>query len=172
MKTKPRKPRDPRARTTRARHKGIGIWNAQCRDCQMKFRVLYGPKPKFCISCKGKKLDIKPGRMTAEERAAHEKWLQMQFVHIATGLINLLLDAFGFTARSPLPRTLPTMTREDAACFIAANSGQAYPPSQIAADPEIADLCYRSAAKILHPDAGGSHEQFVRLQQAKEALAH
>lgn len=32
------------------------------------------------------------------------------------------------------------------------------------------DAAYREAARKLHPDRGGSHEQFVRLQRAKEAV--
>jgi len=34
-----------------------------------------------------------------------------------------------------------------------------------------ADAATREAQKLLHPDAGGSHEEFVRLQQAAAIIA-
>ena len=93
------------------------------------------------------------------------------------------VDRYGVTKRGeqytgwkqlPVGRpTDPTMTREQAAGFI-----QSY------ADPEgripemcdallagrMVDACYKAAARKLHPDAGGSTEDFQRLQEAKRVL--
>jgi hypothetical protein len=37
-------------------------------------------------------------------------------------------------------------------------------------DPFFATALYRDAAKNLHPDAGGSTEDFQKLQEAKRIL--
>ena len=83
--------------------------------------------------------------------------------------------------RAPRARTtLPAMSREEAAAFIAThglNGGSATPnryarlAQDILHDPDACADAYKRAARRLHPDAGGSHDQFVKLQQAKEALA-
>jgi hypothetical protein len=72
-----------------------------------------------------------------------------------------LADRYGVTKRGeqytgwkalPAPLvTPPPMTVEEAQAFIRSNGGD-----------------YRAAAKRLHPDAGGSDEQWNKLQQARE----
>jgi len=41
---------------------------------------------------------------------------------------------------------------------------------EILRDGSALQKAYRSAASLLHPDQGGNHEEFVRLQQAMEVL--
>jgi hypothetical protein len=55
-------------------------------------------------------------------------------------------------------------TRESAAIWLASHSGM--PKDYILDDPNVADRAYRAAAKALHPDAGGSTEEFQRLGAA------
>jgi hypothetical protein len=80
----------------------------------------------------------------------------------------------GFTAiGSGTPMPAAQMTVEDAARFIAANSGG--PSINVNADrllgrPDLIAFAYRSAARKLHPDAGGSTEDFRKLQEAKRIL--
>ncbi len=58
-----------------------------------------------------------------------------------------------------------------AASFIARSAGVSHAmQAELAADPETLAYYYRLAAKQLHPDQGGDHENFVRLQQAKSIL--
>lgn len=78
----------------------------------------------------------------------------------------------------PPSRTRPAMSREDAAQWLAdqANHGLKMPaasgfrPEDILRSADFRESAYRRAARRLHPDTGGSHELFVKLQQAKEAL--
>lgn len=86
------------------------------------------------------------------------------------------IDRYGATRRgeqyvgwSALPpggsSMRPAMTVEEAARFIdpLAFAG-------IVRDPEQYRAAYRSCAKRMHPDAGGSAEEFTRLQEAKRVL--
>lgn len=59
----------------------------------------------------------------------------------------------------------PEMTREDAIDFIAKYAGVR--SSSVAQEWQ---QWYRIAARKLHPDSGGSHEDFVRLQKARDIL--
>lgn len=61
-----------------------------------------------------------------------------------------------------------TMTAEVAAQFMAGVTG-AHAPALLL-DRSLAGAAYRLAARELHPDAGGSAEEFHRLQTAKEIL--
>lgn len=77
----------------------------------------------------------------------------------------------GFT---PLPSAEGKgMSPADAAHFIAVNqngSGQHFSLEQILKDKTAFSEAYRSAARKLHPDAGGTQESFVKLQQARDVL--
>jgi hypothetical protein len=75
----------------------------------------------------------------------------------------------GFT---PLPSAEAQMSKEDAAHFIAThqNGGQQFHVSNILQNPHVAAEAYRAAARQLHPDIGGDHDLFVKLQQAKTVL--
>lgn len=59
---------------------------------------------------------------------------------------------------------------DEAMRFILDQAGEIWAaPTETAAcleDPDIAKVAYRDACTRLHPDAGGNHEDFVRLQQA------
>lgn len=65
-------------------------------------------------------------------------------------------------------------SKEDAAAFMAAQSGFSQTPEDIRlliAKPEYQHMAYRDAAKRLHPDSPtGSHELFFKLNQAKAVL--
>lgn len=67
-------------------------------------------------------------------------------------------------------------TAEEAARFIARHSESSMAnveacAQRILVDEPTRQACYRRAAARLHPDAGGDHEQFVRLRRAMELLA-
>ena len=74
-------------------------------------------------------------------------------------------------AMPPRPRAR-TMSREEAANFIARQSGAIYTGSGLLAMPETVAFAYRAAARRLHPDnkETGNHELFVKLQEAMEVL--
>lgn len=89
----------------------------------------------------------------------------------------------GFTALPP--GTPAAMTVEDAARFMAEHAcmtvGEAvtfpWGPhhkgwAPILHDPAEEAAAYRLAAQVYHPDRGGDHETFVRLQEAHELLQH
>jgi hypothetical protein len=79
----------------------------------------------------------------------------------------------GWQAISPPAPPAEPMTVEQAARFIAEQHPLADPDRvrQILQDEGGArERCYRIAARRLHPDAGGSHEAFTRLQEAKRIL--
>jgi hypothetical protein len=67
----------------------------------------------------------------------------------------------------------PAMTLEAAAQFIAIHGcdiGFTPTEREILSSPAVLTTAYRAAAKRLHPDAGGSTEEFQRLQEAKRVL--
>jgi len=68
-----------------------------------------------------------------------------------------------------LPAGSGAMTEEEALMFIHRHA-PAYGVLDIKNFPEIRERAYRAAAFKLHPDQGGSHDEFVKLQQAKEIL--
>jgi hypothetical protein len=95
--------------------------------------------------------------------------------HLLLDLFGIpILDLFGIPIPPlphdipPPPRTAPAMSREEAICFLSEHGK--YPPAQISRSPACQAAAYRKAARKLHPDTGGSHELFVKLQQAKAAL--
>jgi hypothetical protein len=67
----------------------------------------------------------------------------------------------------PAPGTGP-MTREEAAQFLVTHGSSHVSANNT--DPEAVRHAYRNAAKSLHPDSGGTHEQFTRLQEAVRVL--
>lgn len=71
----------------------------------------------------------------------------------------------GWRAIGSGPTTMPAgpMTREQAAEFIQGESRNIEPGATLRDH-------YRSAARLLHPDAGGSTELFQELQQARKVL--
>jgi len=64
------------------------------------------------------------------------------------------------------------MTAEQAAQFIAEQSGADVSANMVRFHFATRADAYRAAARRLHPDAGGSHERFTRLQEAKRVLDH
>jgi len=60
------------------------------------------------------------------------------------------------------------MSKDDACAVLAALAGWDSPPDWM--DPYVVGLAYKDAAKRVHPDAGGSTEDFQRLQDAKRVL--
>jgi len=78
----------------------------------------------------------------------------------------------GWKKLNPAPETSePTI--DDAALFIVACAeGEASPEriSQVLRSRDEFESAYKSAARKLHPDAGGDHEEFVMLQQAAQLL--
>jgi hypothetical protein len=98
---------------------------------------------------------------------------------IALGLEALrAVDRYGVTKRGEQYRgwqALPapangTMSVEQAARFIAEQSGVNLNAHEVLTHGGMRADAYRSAARRLHPDTGGSHELFTRLQEAKRVL--
>lgn len=91
------------------------------------------------------------------------------------------VDRYGVTKRGEQYtgwRALPgggesssTMTAEAAAAFLARACGNAtVPGSALLEHAYLVPAAYRAAARRFHPDAGGSTEDFQRLQTAKAVL--
>jgi hypothetical protein len=109
---------------------------------------------------------------------------QMNARAIALGLEVLRkVDRYGITKRgeqytgwSALPPAKPMapaeMTLDEAAAFVA--TGSADPNvggfEVLQQWPDYGDYYYRDAAKRLHPDIGGSAEDFQKLQEARRIL--
>lgn len=66
------------------------------------------------------------------------------------------------------PQAHPPSRRLEAAIFIAIHSG--IPKDSILDNNDARQNAYRLAARKLHPDRGGSHDEFVKLQQAMKIL--
>jgi hypothetical protein len=71
-------------------------------------------------------------------------------------------------------RTRPVGTgsvrdRIGAAKFIALHAREPH-TDRVLKDPEYRKMAYRRAAAKLHPDKGGSHDDFLKLQKAMEVL--
>lgn len=75
----------------------------------------------------------------------------------------------GWQALPPPPASNGQMTVEQAAQFIAEQGGRGS-ASDVLRSPTFRAATYREAARRLHPDAGGSHEAFTCLQEAKRVL--
>lgn len=65
-------------------------------------------------------------------------------------------------------RVAPRMTLSEAVDFIALHG--AAEPAGIRDDPDALKRAYRATAKHLHPDAGGSVEEFSQLTEAKQIV--
>lgn len=97
---------------------------------------------------------------------------------IALSLQSLrAVDRYGVTRQAEQYRgwtALPSAeagsasARRDAAAFLAEHSGLSIRYDR--PDVEVIDRAYRIAARKLHPDTGGSHELFVKLQAAVKTL--
>lgn len=74
----------------------------------------------------------------------------------------------GYAALPPAPSE-SFRSAEDAAEWLSRHSDPCTREG-ILQRPNVRQVAYRMAAAKLHPDSGGSHEEFVRLQAAKEML--
>lgn len=75
----------------------------------------------------------------------------------------------GFRALPPPDEPAPVMSVEQAAEFIGSLTG--VPASTMLADRDLFDMTFKLASKRVHPDtANGSHDQFVKLQEAGAVL--
>lgn len=99
---------------------------------------------------------------------------------IALGLAALrAVDRYGVTARgeqytgwkalpcASAPAARPFETVLEAAMYIGTKSGTGLNGHRIIQDENAAREAYFAAVKKLHPDAGGSKEDFLLLQEAK-----
>jgi hypothetical protein len=73
----------------------------------------------------------------------------------------------GWTALPPMPSN-NELTEDDAVSFISAHSGELV--GYVMSNRNNLESAYRKAARNLHPDAGGSTEDFIRLNQSYELL--
>lgn len=80
----------------------------------------------------------------------------------------------GWKALPPAGGSTVTMSVEDAAAVVASLAGRGNEPEvvrDIIADPQWARAFYLQAAKLAHPDHGGTPGSFSRLSDAKRRLA-
>ncbi len=71
----------------------------------------------------------------------------------------------GFLALPPPPDPI-----QNAADCIASMAPAGIQASALKSSPELFELVYKALEKKLHPDIGGAHADFVKLQQAREVL--
>jgi hypothetical protein len=75
----------------------------------------------------------------------------------------------GWTALPPAPTTNGNMTETVAAQFVAKHA-ELNVWENLLLGSDFLESAYRMAARKLHPDAGGNHSDFVKLQQAISLL--
>jgi hypothetical protein len=76
----------------------------------------------------------------------------------------------GFRALPPAPDQRPKMTPVEAAEFVASKV-PGVDARALLLQKALFEVIFKLAQKALHPDAGGSHDEFVKLQQAGAVLA-
>jgi len=88
------------------------------------------------------------------------------------------IDRYGVTRRGeqyqgfralPAAAEVAQMTPEEAAAFIASQR-PGVAAEAILNDIQLFEVLFKLASRTLHPDSGGSHEDFVKLQEAGEVL--
>lgn len=121
-----------------------------------------------CIPCdQWNKVEdnIQAIRKTVQALRGIERWGAKSFVDAAF---------MGFQALPPASSETEQMSAEQAALFIAQHGGHSASAGSDEYDlidnPTLRNAVYKKAAKKLHPDAGGSHDLFQRLQEAKRIL--
>jgi hypothetical protein len=97
---------------------------------------------------------------------------------IALGLEALrAVDRYGITKRGEQYRGWTAveakpaeMSREQAAEFLAEQSGRRWPARTILTDSDVLGRAYRAAALNHHPDVGGDRYEFDRLTKARDLI--
>ena len=74
----------------------------------------------------------------------------------------------GFAQLPPPGQSEPSLDAEAAARVLASHA--LIPAAEILRNRSDYDLALRRAQRAAHPDAGGNHDAFVRVQQAKDVL--
>jgi hypothetical protein len=74
----------------------------------------------------------------------------------------------GWTALPPAPTTNGNLTESDAGQWIAQHAGATL--DYVLANKDNLESAYYLAARKLHPDVGGNHGDFIKLQQAISLL--
>lgn len=73
----------------------------------------------------------------------------------------------GYLALPPKPGE---MTLEEAAAFLAQQGGVPGAGATLLKFQAFAETAYKTAAKQMHPDKGGSHEEFAKLEKAMSMI--
>ncbi len=174
----PRKPHAPKAgRKPRGPRVHLFIYDVTCKDCGCRFSYEAPAPAKSCIRCKSSNLD------QWEAPGGGFKHFSFSGTGPDAGFIFEMFSRMfwgpgGSSSAAPPPR--PAMHGFkgflDAANFIAAYAAEPiygkgkYTAGEILENSGVREIAYRLAARKLHPDAGGSHEMFVKLQSAKAVL--
>ncbi len=86
------------------------------------------------------------------------------------GWVSVAPPRTRFRPRPPKAKPAPgaTEAEREAAGFLARFGGKS--TAEILGSAEAFGAAYRAASAVLHPDRGGAHEEFLRLQQAVDRL--
>lgn len=78
----------------------------------------------------------------------------------------------GWTQLPPPPPSATSLfaTRIEAATWLAAKSHWPYKLDDLLIKADAVDIAVRMARRRLHPDFGGSHDEYVRIDEAKRKL--
>lgn len=80
----------------------------------------------------------------------------------------------GWTQLPPPPPQPPPFsgfaTKHAAAEWLLKVTGEPFRPHVVIDDLLVREAAIRTARRRLHPDAGGSHEEFIRIEQARKKL--
>lgn len=71
---------------------------------------------------------------------------------------------------APAPENQSFATARDAAAWLARIADSPYAVTAVMVPGPAFESAYKTAARKLHPDAGGTHDDFVRLQQAARII--
>lgn len=175
MPRKPRAKRKPESKRAKM-PPPLLTYECLCKSCGANFRFASPVKPAYCIACKSEDLNV----MVCPEGTAGPYGFSFQFSGEAMGdlftrIIEMMMgdpvirEHAGFPPPPP-PARPASMSRHEAALFLAVHS--CTPKDYILDSTAAMEQAYKRAARKLHPDTGGSHDLFVKLQEARAVLSH
>lgn len=138
------------------------VFDLKCGTCKLPSTVITETEPVYCPICGKRDIDLWEIRGEISVARFLSSFLE------SLGVARFCRQAEQKKAQK---KNKPLSREEAAADFILSNSGLA----QCTIDDlmnfrEDAEYAYRTAARKLHPDTGGSHDQFIELQKMWDIL--